>query len=507
MDELDSLNSLFTFHGHRCWASTVGMRAGSAALRALVAVAFAVNGRWALQIASGHTWHLSYAWTPWTLYFYDRSVGADPTRGSPRRRDFVLTAACIAMMVYTGGIYPLPETVFVVALYGSLLAAITRSFRPVIAGLASGLLALGLSAPKLVPVLEVLFKHPRLVDSTETLDLNALVDVLTSHDQDMYSGHAGVSQWGWHEWGMYVGWAVVVFVLVGGAVARGAREHALRWAGALTFTLGLGAFHPDAPWTLLHQVPVFKSQHVPSRWMYPALLLLVVCAAAGAEAALRRTAWMRSWLELAALAGVAWIARDVAHVARQPITHMFATRMPTAPDSTGPFHSEQHLPASLMYQAEWAPPSLPAVLANIGTTDCGTFPAFHNYFRDRNGNVPGLGAHGAGDPKYKGEAYVAEGTGQADLVSFTPNEMTVVVHDAQPGEHVVLNQNYDPGWKGNGVRAIEWSETVAARIDSPSQTFVLRYRPSTLWVGLALFIATASGILWSALRARRLRIG
>ena len=36
MDELDSLNSLFTFHGHRCWASTVGMRAGSAALRALV---------------------------------------------------------------------------------------------------------------------------------------------------------------------------------------------------------------------------------------------------------------------------------------------------------------------------------------------------------------------------------------------------------------------------------------------------------------------------------------
>ena len=286
----------------------------SPALRALVVVAFAVDGRWALQIASGHTWHLAYAWTPWTLYFYDRAVGADPTRGVPRRRDFVLAAACIAMMVYSGGIYPLPETVFVVALYGSMLAVIMRSFRPVLAGLACGLLALGLAAPKLLPVLEVMFKHPRLVESPETIDLSALIDVLTSHDQDMTSGHAGVSHWGWHEWGMYVGWAVVVLVVAGAAVARGTREWALRGAGALCFALGLGSFHPDAPWPLLHHVPVFKSQHVPSRWMYPALLLLLVLMAAAVEAGLRRSGWLRAWLEVAALAGVAWIARDVARV-------------------------------------------------------------------------------------------------------------------------------------------------------------------------------------------------
>jgi len=475
----------------------------SPALRALVVVAFAVNGRWALQIWSGHTWHLAYAWTPWTLYFYDRAVGADPTRGVPRMRDFVLAGACIAMMVYTGGIYPLPETIFVVALYGSALAFITRSFRPVLTGLACGLLAFALAAPKLMPMIEVLIKHPRPFDSPETLDLNALIDVLTSHDQEPYSAHGGTNQWGWHEWGMYVGWAVVVLVLVGTVLARGTRESAMRWAGVLCFALGLGSFHPDAPWTLLHHLPVFQTQHVPSRWMYPALLLLLVLTAAAAEGLLRRTGWLRGWLEVAGLAGVAWIGRDVATVARLPIVHMFETKMPDVKDSTGPFHTDQHLPGPLVYQSVWQPPSLTAVLSNIGTTDCGTFPALDNYWRDRNGNIPGLGARGEGDPRYQGEAHIPDGTGRAELASFTPNQMTVVVHDARPGEHVVLNQNYDPGWSANGSRAINWADAVAAPIAAPEQTFVFRYRPVTWWPGLALFVATVAGIVWITVRSRR----
>ncbi len=76
----------------------------SPAARAFVVVAFAVNGRWALQTTSGHTWHLAYAWTPWTLYFFDRAAAP-----AGRRRDVVFCAVCIAMMVYTGGIYPLPR--------------------------------------------------------------------------------------------------------------------------------------------------------------------------------------------------------------------------------------------------------------------------------------------------------------------------------------------------------------------------------------------------------------
>ncbi|MGD0523693.1 MAG: hypothetical protein ABSE49_01045 [Polyangiaceae bacterium] len=475
----------------------------SPAVRALVVVAFAVNGRWALQITSGHTWHLAYAWTPWVLYFYDRAVAADASLGPPRRRFVVLAGVCLALMVYMGGIYPLPQTILCVALYASLLAATTRSLRPVLVGAMCGVVSLGLSAPKLLPILEVLMKHPRLVDSTETIDFGGFVDVLTAREQDMSSGHGGVSQWGWHEWGMYVGWPVVVVVTLGILVGRGTRETAVRWAGLLVLSLGFGAFSPYAPWPLLHRLPVFQSQHVPSRWMYPALLLLLAITASTFERILRRTGWARGWLELGLLGGVALIAYDIATISRQPTRHMFSQRMPIVPESTGPFHVEEHLPGPLVYESEWAPSSLTAEIANIGTIDCGTFPAFHNYFRDQKGHVPGLGAHGAGDPEYRGEAYIPEGVGAATVTKWTPNEVTVDVQGARPGEHLVLNQNWDPGWSAKGHDVASWSDTVAATLTQPDGTVVFRYRPPTFWPGVALFFVTVGWIGTAYRKARR----
>jgi hypothetical protein len=192
---------------------------------------------------------------------------------------------------------------------------------------------------------------------------------------------------------------------------------------------------------------------------------------------------------------------------------MFSTPMPAVADSTGPFHTEVHIPPSLAYQADWAPATLTAVLANISTTDCGTYPAFHNYFRDHQGHIPGLGARGVGDADYRGEAYIDEGTGTADIVKFTPNEITVAVSGAKPGEHVMLNQNWDAGWsadggKGNGngkgAKTAELRDQISAPISSPEQTFVFRYRPLAWWPGLAIFVATVGAIAWASARRRRL---
>lgn len=475
----------------------------SPAARALAVAVFAVSGRWALQITQGHTWHLSYEWTPWALYFYDRAVAADPTRAGGRLRDTVLCGASVAMMVYSGGIYPLPESVFIIAVYGVLLAANTRSARPVLVGLACGAFALGLSAPKLLPMIEVMLRFPRLIESRETVDLQGLIAILTSEDQDTTSGHPGVSAYGWHEWGMYVGWIVVAILIVGCLVARGPRQSPLKWTGLLCFVLGLGAFDPHAPWALLHKMPVFSTQHVPSRWMYPGLLLLIAVAGAAFDRVIRRTGWARAWLEIGALAGVAWIALDVGKVARQPVRHIFYEPMPQVADSTGPFRTEEHLPPSLGLQTDWTKPSLPAVLANIGTIDCGTFPPFHNYWRHEGMPAPGMGARSIGDRDYHGEAFVAEGTGTATIVNWTPNEMTVQVHGGRPGDHVLLNQNWDSGWLTNGSRAIDWADLPAAELHAPDETVVFRYRPRTWWLSLALFALTIGGTLWGWRRARR----
>jgi hypothetical protein len=484
-----------------------GRFSGSPALRAFVVVAFAVNGRWALQTAVGHTWHLAYAWSPWAIYFYDRAVGTDPTRGRPRGRDIVLVGACLAMMVYAGGIYPLPQTAFVIALYGLLLAARTRSFRPIFVGLASAFIAFGLAAPKLIPVLDVFWDNPRLVDSTESIDLAAFVAILTAHVQDTSSRPANVGQWGWHEYGMYVGWAVAILVIVGCVLGRGARESPLKWVGLVCVVLGFGAFDPHAPWALLHRdFPLFKSQHVPTRWQYLGLLLLLTLTAAVLERILRRSGRVRGWIEVAMLGGVAWLAYDIGTVARQPITHAFAKPMPAVDDSIGPFHTEIHIPPELNIDPDYVPASLSPEMANIGTIDCVTFPALNNFFRDQKGRAPGLGARGRADPAYKGEAFIAEGVGQATIVNWTPNAVTVHVTGAQGGEQVVLNQNWDGGWRAQGSVAINWKDTVAATLRGPEATVVFRYRPRFWYAGLAAFVATIVAIgygYWLTFKGRR----
>jgi hypothetical protein len=274
--------------------------------------------------------------------------------------------------------------------------------------------------------------------------------------------------------------------------------------------LGFGAFHEYAPWTLLHKIPIFKSQHVPSRWQYPALLMLTVVTASVVERVFRRSGRARGWIEVALVAAVGWIAFDVARVARQPLMHAFPTRMPDIQDSTGEFHTEVQMPASFNYPRDWSPPSLPAEIANIGTIECGTFAGLHSYFRDKHGRMPGIGAHGRDDPAYKGEAFVSEGEGRASIAQWSPNQMTIHVTGARSGEHLVLNQNWDPGWRANGSPAVNVADAVAYQLQGSDETVVFRYRPRTWWLGLGIFLATTGVIVQAyrlARRARRVRAG
>lgn len=496
-------NALFSALGAWLFAGRFTRSPGA---RALVVVLFSVNGRWALQVATGHTWHMAYNWTPWVLYFLDRAFDDWTRRGILPATNTICAGACLAMMVYMGGIYPLPQTMVAVALYSSLYSITIRDFRPVVCSVAAGVVSFGLSAPKLLPVLEVLARFPRFTDSPEAIDVTAFLAILTSHDQDVRSQPARIPMWGWHEYGMYIGLVPVGLLLVGMFAARSDRARALKWTAVVLMLLGFGSFHHDAPWTLLHKVPIFKSQHVPSRWLYPALLGAATVAVAAFEGLMARTGWRRAWLEIATLAGVAAIASDVATVAQLPLMNALVRPPPAVEESVGAFHTEIHTPLEIESAGrDWAPTALPAEMANIGTTDCGTFGGFHNIYRDHNGHAPGLGAKGRGDAGYRGEVYVLEGDGKVEVTRWSPNEVVVDVVGARPGDHVSINQNYDAGWLANGRSALEVADLVTAPLDASSETIDFRYRPRSLWLGMGIFAATVSGLVWSTMRARRWR--
>jgi len=459
----------------------------SHAARAFVVALWAVNGRWGLQTAVGHTWHLAYAFLPWAVFFFERA------RQTPGRfRDVALLGACFAALVYAGGIYPLPHTVLVLSLYAVVLGVLGKTIRPLVILGMGGLLGVGLSAPKLLPMFDVFGKAPRLVPSTESLDLGAFFTLLTSREQSYYSRPARVSPYGWHEWGMYISLPGVIVLALGLLLVQGKREAALKVTGVVLGILGFGAFHPAAPWTLLHAIaPVFKSQHVPSRFLYPAVLLLAIVAAVGIGRIIERASRKQPWVDAAAGLLVLGLALDVARVAQLPMNQ---SMWMVPPDNLSPAREFSMVKDSPFHykRRDWAGPLYLAMVGNTGVINCYGTPPF-----DRRGALAKT------DPRYRGELFVAEGQGTAKIIERTNNTLTLRVEGASSDVLVVYNMNFDEGWSASQGQVVNQDNRVAVHVPLGIREVTLRYRAP--WFFLGLFVGIGTLLACVALVRRELR--
>jgi hypothetical protein len=190
-------------------------------------------------------------------------------------------------------------------------------------------------------------------------------------------------------------------------------------------------------------------------------------------------------------------------VARMPVAQAFVNPVPSLEDKAPPFHMVHRLPPRDGYvPGLWDVATLPGVLDNVGTLECDTDNGLHITQRDEVGRMPGLGAWGEDDPEYLGEVYVPEGGAKATIVSWTPNEVIVHVEGARAGQHLVMNQNWDPEWSADGTPTVAFRDAVATVLSAPDQTVRFRYWPRPLGAGLALLAVTAiASAFW--LRRRR----
>ncbi len=485
-----------------CWRFA-GRFTESSALKSLFTVMTLLNSRWGLQVAAGHTWHLYYALLPWTFYFFDRAIEPEAEVALTRsvRRDLVLAGACIATMVYGDAIYPVPHTAFALVVYAIVTARTNRSWRPLVAAAWTGAVAFGLAAPKLLPLFESLARFPRIIKSDEAMWPQYIYGVFTWRESD-YTAESPFTVGMWHEWGMYLGWPALVGLIAAVVASRGPRERALKWAGLVMFSFFIGGFHPLLPWRLLHLLPIFRSQHVPQRWLTPSLMLLACAGVSGAERWLARLGPRRPLHEaLLAFAAVA-LAIQMGTVTRGSLVQSFVYPAP-GPQLEGTFHMVHRLPPRPDYRPElWDVADLPAVVENVGTLECVTDNGLHVTHHDDEGRMPAVGAYGDNDPEYRGEAYVAERNAPTSIVSWTPNAIDVRVDGASPGDHVVLNQNWDTGWTADGVTTTPYKDAVATVATSASQTIHFRYAPRTLWWGVALFAMATAAIAFGLTRPR-----
>jgi len=459
----------------------------SIALRALLAALWVLNGRWALQAAVGHTWHLQYALMPWAFYLFERACRP----GELRRAVYV--GLCIALLVYWGGIYPLPHTALLLSLYALLVALFTRRLQPILVMAIAAPVAVAVSGPKLFAVIDYMRDVPRLIESKEVIGLAELVVMLTDTTQRYGSRPVRTPAYNWHEWGIYVGVAGVALLVLALIFGRGPREYALKILGLLCLLLGFGAFHEAAPWALLHELPIFASQHVPSRFHYPMLLMLGGVAVATLGRWIEPQLSKRPWLDLALLLPVALFAFDLIKVSRVPFTQAFWMEAPQQIRRAERFEHVQKAPVHYV-RRDWAAPMLLAMMANKGVIECYGIPP-----SDRGGALAG------GQPGHRGAAHVEHGEGEAEVVEWSPNEALVRVSGAKPGSLVVYNMNYDPSWRANGVPALEFDGRVAHRLEAGESEVEFSYFPRTLAWSLPLALLALAGCFVRRPQLERLR--
>jgi hypothetical protein len=158
------------------------------------------------------------------------------------------------------------------------------------------------------------------------------------------------------------------------------------------------------------------------------------------------------------------------------------------------FVQHERVPRALQYvRRDYAPEAVPALLAGVGILPCTLHASLTIWVpKGEDGRPLGMGAKGRESPDYRGEAYTESGEGTARVVAFSPSRVEVEVRGAKQGERVVLNQNFDPGWRANGRATEPFHHAISVRLAAPDEHLVFDFHVRGWLAGWLVFGATVS---------------
>lgn len=448
-------------------------------------VTWAASGYFAWQIGGGHATFLPFYFAPALLM---------ALRGSATSaRAAVAAAGLMALTVMEGGTYPFPYFVVLVAYDGVVRLAARRSGAhadvilerlgsrlAVVRGLAlvTVLTAL-LGAIRFLPILDVLSRYPRTMESTDSMQPFELLDLW---GRWAFPWEHPLHTFVWPEYTAFISPPLLVLAIVGVGVAINQRRH-LAWGGALFFiALLLGDHGPWSPWALLHRLPVYDSLRLPSRFAGLATLYVGALSGFGFSALLRGlTRVMRRFPEVfgrpfvarltpwaLAVACTAWLFGWSASV---------SDKWHDPPLSSDPPAESFHFAPPELYGYLVA--SLPRL--NQGTPMC--------YVGNMNWRI-GSGMWDGELPQARVEGR-RNRAGEVVEVVRTPNRFHATAQLIRDGR-VVFNQNYDPDWQTNYGEVVEDRGRLAVDLPEGEHKIIVRYAPSTFIPGL---VGTLMGLL------------
>jgi hypothetical protein len=252
----------------------------------LLASIFTLAGGPVFHLAVGHATFLPYFYLPWMLNLFVRAIQTGAARYA------IGAAMVLALTVYAGGLHILVMAAVALTVFALAASIARRDPVPAIVLAATGLFALLLAAPKLLPT-AVFLRDARLVDTRsfvpggDMMTANVLEHSLLDAFQFRRMRVGGQSH-GWAEYGNYIGqfgFVLIVASFVWAVVRwRSRREHWLAFSLACTaavlLALAVGEVSPYAPFMLLRRLPFASQLRVPSRYLL--LWLLFAVALVGA---------------------------------------------------------------------------------------------------------------------------------------------------------------------------------------------------------------------------------
>ena len=432
-------------------------------------------------------------------------------------------------MLFSGGIYPLLITLLFLGVYTLLLLLFREhSLRQLVVALGGTVgFMVGFAAIKLLPMLDFLALHPRTMYDYSGFSFSSMIYSLFARDQtkeaianlaiEARGFWAGVTG-GMAENGMYIGWLPLILAIVGVGLHHKQR-FLLLLTGLIFLWLSFGNRVRVEMWTLLHLLPGYNSMRIAQRFRLVVGLLAALLAGFGFET-VQRFAVQQTPMRYRRLAGrvslliPAIILVDLLSVSQPIFNQTFIIppfELPRSPvfkqvrgypsynqagwitehpketvDYSQPLSAEQlftlYTHPLILHGSQGA--MYPALKANLGTID-GYEPI----------DVPRY-AIPSDSPDYRGELFLAEGNGQVELTTWSPNRIVASVAVDSP-DQLVLNQNHYPGWRTTDGRAVQNVEgLLAVPVTENDRQIELYYQPfsfvlGSLVTGLTLILAAA----------------
>jgi hypothetical protein len=439
----------------------------------LAAVSWGCSGFFSWHNLAGHAAFQSFWLFPWVLY--------SARRAESDARFSAATAGVIFFMAVDGGSYPLPYLALLLgadALFRSIGASGARErLRIVVPLLWTGVLALSLSALRLIPSLVTLARNPRNLDDSDAIGLSEAVLMLTARRHEWrFDPHP----YTWHEYACFVGWTLVALGLVGFVLSL--RKQPVLAAGALLFFFcTLGHVAPYFPWPLLKRLPVLGSLRIPSRFVVLFTLYLALLAGQALDALRARLSGSglgrrRSLGTLVATALTVGALVDL-FVVNLSVNDIWRGRDLPDERPTGRYHLVSPEPV----------PEFRARFASLPREERGSAQCYEP--------LPWP----ISDELWSGEVAQARVTGDGRVLDdgHTTNTLWAEV-DLKAPARIIFNQTFAPGWSSSRGHVVADAGRIAVDASPGKYRLEMRFRPPELALSVAV---TLVGVLVTVLTA------